>query len=83
MPKRGDSVGGYLLVIEREPETIGWELIDRNGADSGRFISKHVAQVEVGNYSPIDDSDRPVTGVPAGGAVGTELSQLEGQACGE
>jgi hypothetical protein len=73
LPECGYSVGGYLLVIEREPKIIGCELIDWNEADSGRFISKRVAQVEVGNYSPIDDSDRPVTGVSAGISVGTEL----------
>ena len=79
MPKCGDSVDGYLLVIEREPKIIGCEFIDRNEADSGRFVSKRVAQVEVGSYSPIDDSDGSLAGVSAGVSVGTELSQLEGQ----
>jgi hypothetical protein len=43
LPECGYSVSGYLLVIEREPEIIGSELIGRKGADSGAFISKYVA----------------------------------------
>jgi hypothetical protein len=72
--KCGYSVGGYLLVIEREPEIIGCELVDRYEASYGRFISKYVAWVGVVNHSPIDDSDGSLTGVSAGVCVGTELS---------